>query len=263
GPALSGAASGPCTGGVTAHLVIDEGTIRRQGPGNIVAVCYRQIRTERALRRRGICFRTADENAVADAYRRMSVAEFDLINGRQDWANWRTIPRSLSGHVADRPLTVLDLGCGTGSSTAVLAFYCPQGSRIIGYEFTAALVDIARQRDYRQQSGAAVAVEFVCQSVTEELRQPGGEALPDRSVDVINASGIVGHHLNSTSAAPLVAEMQRLLVADGIAMLDVGPTLDAKELPRLMAGAGFRCLGRRRSCFIDPGGQMIFARARG
>jgi len=35
------------------------------------------------------------------------------------------------------------LGCGTGSSTRVLAFYCPQGSHVTGYEVAAPLVETA------------------------------------------------------------------------------------------------------------------------
>src|SRR5205807_8119278 len=103
-------------------------------------VCWRQWRTERALARRGIHFRATDPQRVAAAYAAMSAAEFDAINGRQDWANWRTIPRALHGHVPLRPLRVLDLGCGTGSSTRVLAFYCPAGSPVIGYALVNALV---------------------------------------------------------------------------------------------------------------------------
>src|SRR5688572_28500143 len=103
-------------------LTIGERAIRRHGPGNLLGVCWRQWRTERALARRGIRFRTTDPAAVTAAYAAMSAEEFGAINGRQDWANWRTIPRALSGHVPDRPLRVLDLGCGTGTSTAVLAF---------------------------------------------------------------------------------------------------------------------------------------------
>src|ERR1700722_9662120 len=115
-------------------LVLPEAEIRRHGPGNLLAVCLRQWRAELNLARRGIHFRSTDPEQVAAAYRAMAAPEFDAINGRQDWANWRTIPRCLSGHVPDRPLRILDLGCGTGSSTRVLAFCAPPGSHIIGYE---------------------------------------------------------------------------------------------------------------------------------
>src|SRR5262245_40902085 len=133
-------------------LHIPEREIRRHGPGNALAVCWRQWRAERALRRRGVHFRTAVPDEGAAAYAAMSDCEFDAINGRQNWANWRTIPRTLTGHLPDRPLRVLDLGCGTGSSTRVLAFYCPEGSHVTGYELVPALVEVARRRAYPHRS---------------------------------------------------------------------------------------------------------------
>src|SRR5262245_45253429 len=161
-----------------ALLIIPEREIRRHGPGSVLAVCWRQWRAERRLARHGIHFRDTDPARVAAAYAAMSDDEFDAINGRQDWANWRTIPRALSGHVVDQPLRALDLGCGTGSSTRVLAFYCPAGSHVTGYEFAAPLLDVARGRSYAHQSGSPAQVDFVCQSITEPLRDVDGAALP-------------------------------------------------------------------------------------
>jgi SAM-dependent methyltransferase len=241
-------------------LTIPEHEIRRRGPGNILRVCWRQWRAERALARRGVHFRTTDLTALERAYAAMSEEEFDAINGRQDWANWRTIPRCLSGQVPDRPLRVLDLGCGTGGSTRVLAFWCPAGSRLTGYELAAPLVEVARRRDYRHRTGVPARVEFCCQGVTETLREPGGAPVANSSVDVVNASGVVGHHLDRDSVGPLVAELNRVLAPDGVAMLDVGPTLGEADLTAVMRAAGFRAVGRRRSWALDPTGQVVFRR---
>ena len=242
-------------------LSISEREIARNGPGNLLAVCWRQWLAERRLARRGVRFRDTEPDVVAAAYAAMSEAEFDAVNGRQEWANWRTIPRALSGHVPDRPHLVLDLGCGTGGSTRVLAFYLPAGSRLIGYEVAEPLVRFARGRTYRRRVGSALGVDFVCQGVTESLRQPDGALLPAASVDLVNASGVVGHHLKAKTAGPLVAELDRVLTPDGVALLDVGPTLGARSLRGLMERAGFRCLGRRRSWFGDATGQLVFRRA--
>ena len=185
----------------------------------------------------------------------MTEEEFDAINGRQDWANWRTIPRALSGHVPDRPLRVLDLGCGTGSSTRVLAHYCPPGSRITGYEIAEPMLVFARRRDYRQRNGEATNVDFVCHAVTQPLPEP------DASVDLVNASGVVGHHLEPETIAPLIAELGRVLTPTGVAMLDVGPTMPGRDLRRLLAEAHFAYLGHFRSWLGDPTGEMVFRRA--
>jgi SAM-dependent methyltransferase len=242
-------------------LTISEHEIRRHGPGRILAVCLRQWRTECRLRRSGIRFRDTDPERVAAAYAAMSAADFDAINGPQEWANWRTIPRALSGHVPDRPLRGLDLGCGTGGSTRVLAFYLPAGSHITGYEFAAALLAIARRREYFGRDGKRASVDFVCQAVTETFRQANGDVVPPRSVDLVNASGVVGHHLDAGTIEPLITELRRVLAPGGVAMLDAGPTLSARPLRAILTAAGFTFLGHYRSCFGDRTGEMVFRRA--
>ncbi len=243
------------------HLLrISERDIRRHASGSGLAACWRQWRAERRLARRGIRFRGTDCNAIADAYAAMSDHDFDAINVRQDWANWRTIPRCMSEHVPDRPLRVIDLGCGAGSSTRVLACYCPAGSRITGYELVQRLLEIARRRSYTHRDGRPADVAFVCQPVTAELRERDGSGLPDGSVDLANASGIVGHHLNAESVLPLVAELRRVIAPDGIAMLDAGPELPASVLSSILTDHGFDCVGARRSWLFDPTAQLIFRR---
>jgi SAM-dependent methyltransferase len=242
------------------ELVIPEREIRANGPGSLLAVCWRQWRTERALKRRRLHFRSTVVPEVISAYARMSAEEFDAVNGRQAWANWRTIPRALSRHVPDRPLRILDLGCGAGNSTQVLAFYAPAGSHITGYEAAAPLLDFASRRRYRQRGGGEVRVDFVAQGITDVLRQPGEhEPVPEASVDVVNSSGVVGFHLSEDTVAPLVAELVRVLKPGGVALLDVGPTLPGRVLRRIMADAGFDCLARRRSWLGDPTGEMVFS----
>src|SRR5205085_6414642 len=142
-------------------LTISEREIRNHGPGRILTVCWRQWRTERALARRGVQFRATSFDKVVAAYAAMSQSEFDAINGPQDWANWRTIPRALSGHVPDRPLRIIDLGCGTGSSTQVLAWYAPAGSYLTGYELAEPLLGFARRRFYRNRTGHLARVDFM------------------------------------------------------------------------------------------------------
>ena len=233
-------------------LTISEEEIRANGPGRLLAVCLRQWRVERALMRRGVRFRSTLAEDVAAAYASMSLEEFDAINGPQAWANWRTIPRALSGNVPDRPLRVFDLGCGTGGSTRVLAHYLPEGSHFTGYEIAEPMLTFARRRDYRHRSGSPACVDFVCHGVTDEFQAESAH------VDLVNASGVVGHHLRPDTIAPLVAELTRVLVAGGVAMLDAGPTLPAADLRQIMEGAGFQFQGHHRSWFGDPTGELVF-----
>lgn len=239
-------------------LTITERDVRDTGPGNVLTVCWRQKRAEWALAKRGIRYRSTDPDRALAAYSAMTAEEFATSNMRQDWANWRTIPRVLSGRVPNRPLRVIDLGCGPGSSTRVLAFWCPAGSHITGYEMACPFVEIARKRDYRHRSGAPARVDFSCQPVTEALRLPDGSPLPSASVDVANASGVVGHHLTEATVKPLIAELRRLTVPGALVSLDFGPTLRAPRLIRLMADAGFRPAGRVRCLPFVPSGQALF-----
>ncbi|MEX0700525.1 MAG: class I SAM-dependent methyltransferase [Planctomycetales bacterium] len=235
-----------------------ERDICKHGPGNVLKVCWNQWRTERDLARRGILFRGSDPLAVHAAYAAMSEREFQEINGRQNWANWRTIPRALSGLLPDRPLFILDLGCGTGDSTRVLACCAPGRSRILAYETAAPLLDIARRRSYRNRQGDEIAVDFHCQPITETFHQPDGSRLPAGSLDVANASGVVGQHLDAGSAARLAQELRRVLQPEGLAVLDAGPALPRRALTAVMRDAGFARLRYRRSSLFDRTGQVVF-----
>lgn len=227
---------------------------------NVLAVCWRQWRTERALDRRGVRFRSTVPAAVAAAYAAMSAAEFEAVNGRQAWANWRTIPRALRGRLPDRPCRVIDLGCGTGTSTQVLAYCCPPGSLILGYELAAQLLAHTGRREYDHRGGHPANVRFVCQGVTEPFRGPDGSRLANGSVDLVNASGVVGHHLNAATIRPLIGELRRVIPPGGLAVLDDGPTMPAAALVGLMSAAGFSTLGHYRSWPLARSGQVAFRR---
>ena len=126
-------------------------------PRDFVSMCWRQWKTERRLARRGIFIRTSDLNVIEASYSRMARDDFEGINARQNWVNWRIIPRAMSGLVPTRPLTIVDLGCGIGSSTSVLAFYSPQGSHILAYEISRPLARIIRKgSDFGSQDGVIV-----------------------------------------------------------------------------------------------------------
>jgi len=221
---------------------------------SVLAVCWRQWRAECALARRGVRFRSTDPAAVAAGYAAMSAAEFEAVNGRQDWANRRTIPRALAGRLPARPWHALDLGCGTGTSTRVLAALAPAGSEVIGYELAAPLAEVASGRGY----APGVRVRFVCQGITEPLRDPAGGAVPDGSIDVVNSSGVIGHHLDAESVRPVAAEVRRVLAPGGLAVLDDGPTVPTAVLVEQMRAAGFEVLGRYKSWPLATSSQVAF-----
>ena len=149
------------------------------GPGNLLAICWRQWRSERALRKRGIDFRTTDLKAAQAAYAAMTAEQFTAINGRQAWANRRTISRSLAGLLPNHPLQALDLGCGIGESTRVLAALLPPGSSILGIEFAASLVAIAECHTSKSSQ-----LRFVAGSITETLHSAAAQPIASGSIDL-------------------------------------------------------------------------------
>lgn len=188
----------------------------------------------------------------------MTPAEFAAVNGRQAWANRRTIARSLAGLISDHPILTLDLGCGIGESTRVLASLLPAGSQIVGIEFAEPLVEVAREQRASNALGGGHDIRFVVGSIVETFRDEDGAAFADESVDLVNASGIVGHHLDPPDAESAADEIARVLKPRGLAALDVGPKLSAKQLATLMKDRGFERVRRTRSNPFDRTGQVVF-----
>jgi SAM-dependent methyltransferase len=186
----------------------------------------------------------------------MTATEFAAINGRQAWANRRTIARSLAGLLPNQPLEAIDLGCGIGESTRVLASLLPPGSQVLGIEFAAPLVEVARE--FNSQDDSSSEVQFVVGSIVETFNDRDGHAIDASTIDVVNASGIIGHHLDPPDAEAAAEEIRRVLKPGGIASLDVGPKLSAKRLTILMMHLGFEPLRRTRSHVFDPTGQVVF-----
>src|SRR5262249_54974709 len=113
---------------------------------------------------------------------------------------------------------------------------------------------------YVHRGGQPARVDFCIQGITETLRDEANRPLADQSVDLINASGVVGHHLQPDTFRPLAHELQRLLRPQAVAMLEVGPTTGDRELTGILVPLGFQRLGRWRSWALDPTGEVVFRR---
>jgi SAM-dependent methyltransferase len=233
-------------------------TAKIRGPRPLAAVLVRQVLTEAKVRLiKQIEFRRNRNHEAASAYTAMSPADFEAVNGLQAWANWRTIPRSLDGRLPERPLRAVDLCCGTGASTEVLAYYAPPGSSFLGLEFNPAFVERAKARRYLCRDGSAASVEFSAQSVLETFRDGRGAPLPASSVDLVNASGAVAFHFDADSSRALAAEIDRVLRPGGLATIDGGKQgTSTRELERIFAAYSFCVEGKARSCLLDQGTQL-------
>lgn len=204
----------------------------------------RQRWIEFRLRRRAIRFRSTDTACVASAYAAMSSTEFDCINAPQEWQNRRVIPRALRALTAPGPWRAIDLGCGSGASTQILAAQLPPASTLIGYDLCPALLERARTRRYHDHDGGAIHAAFVQQSIAQPLGDPAGGPLGDATIDVAHAAGVVGHHLSTADVVAMAAELGRVVRRGGVAILDAGPAMPHDQLEGILRARGFA----RESC---------------
>jgi SAM-dependent methyltransferase len=229
---------------------------------SLFGMVLRQATSEGILKHlRGVDFRLNENAAATRAYRAMSIDEFEGINARQRWANWRTLPRNLNGRIPDRPLRVIDLCCGVGQSTEVLACYLPVGSRILGIEFNPQFVEVARARasKYVQRTGVPMEACFSAQSVLETFKDEAGAVIRAGSVDLVNSCGAVGVHFKPEATRVLAQEIHRVLSAGGIATIDSGPHgTTTSELTTIFESLDFKRLNAARSCFVDYSRQVCF-----
>ena len=224
----------------------------------LISVHRKQRIAEKALNRSGIDFRSDDPVVVKRAYSQMTEAQFEAINGRQQFSNWIIIGHSLNGLVENRPLNVLDVGVGTGTSTKVLANFLPVGSEIIGYDLSPSLVEVARKQRYTHRTGREVPTRFIAQSVTDRFQVSDGVPMPDDSIDYINSSGIIGHHLDAKQLRQFAKEARRVLKRGGFLALDEGPAFKAREMSKMMGQFGFREVKHVRVARGIAVGQLIF-----
>lgn len=246
-------------------LLIDEAMIRRVAKRRlqhrgILRLSVQQMFFERWTRlRTHLSFRSRQNEGATAAYGAMTTREFEGINARQRWANWRTIPRNLSGQVSSAPLRVLDLCCGVGHSTEVLACFLGEGSRILGIEFNERFVEFAKTRRYERIDGKPVLVSFRAQSVLESFCDEYGHEIASGSVDLVNSCGAVAHHFDSTKTAVVAREIARVLKPGAIAMVDAGQAgTDYLSLLSIFRELGFDAIHEARSCLIDRAVQVCF-----
>lgn len=220
---------------------------------SLMGIIIRHACTNARLALSGVRYLQQGSVATSASYSRMTTAEFSCINGRQAWANWRTIPQSLSGRLPlDLPLRVIDLCCGIGESIRVLAWWLPQGSTIIAYEQDARFAAAAQGRTYRNRRGDTIPVTVRQASVLETFCNRAGDPYEKGSIDIVHAIGSLGCHFAPDESRLIVRECARVLVTGGYAFLDAGRAgTSAARLASLASEAGFQCEGQSKSWWLD------------
>jgi SAM-dependent methyltransferase len=227
---------------------------------NIVHLFMKQVFTEsKLIVRRKVNFRKRENHQAVQAYCEMALPEFEGINARQKWANWRTIPKNLGGRLPAHAIRAIDLCCGTGDSTEVLACYLPEGSSILGLEYNPNFVRAAQSREFVDKYGRPVSVHFRAQSVLETFRTPDDQPVADASIGLVNSCGAVGSHFDVDATHRLVREIGRVLKVGGLATIDSGaPGTGKKQLIRIFRNHGFEVVHSAKSCLLDIFTQVCF-----
>jgi SAM-dependent methyltransferase len=226
----------------------------------LIAGVLRQLTTERNLRKRRVSYRTTHAGRVAEAYGSMTEDEFDAINGPQEWQNRHFIPRVIQSLRLIEPLIAVDLGCGSGQSSQVLASQLPAGSTLLGYDICDRLLARAALRTYRGIAGAPLKAHFMNQSIAQPLLNTEGRLLDDKSVGLVHAAGVVGHHLAEADVRAMAAEIARALTPAGWVVLDAGPAMTRVCLQEILAAHGFAMRQTLRAvpCASHP--MLVFQR---
>src|SRR5262249_46439303 len=183
--------------------------------------------------------RTTEPGRVAEAYRSMSEGEFDSISGPQEWQNRRLIPRVIRSLRLRQPVLAVDLGCGSGQSSQVLGSHLPLGSTLLGYDICDRLLARASHRIYRDVVGTPLKARFMNQSIAHPLCDPEGRPLDTGSVGLVHSAGVLGHHLSEADVRATAAEIARVLMPTGTAVLDAGPAMPRACLQGILAEHGF------------------------
>lgn len=234
---------------------------RRELGEGLPSLFLRQALTELKVTWRDVHFRKIRNAEAVRAYCAMTPAEFDGINARQKWSNWRTIPRNLDGRLPDRPCRAVDLCAGMGDSSKVLAYYLPPGSEILGLEYNPLFVSIAGRREYRGPGGERVKATFRAQSVLETFRDAEGWPLEPGTVDLVNSCGALGIHFDANAIDTLAQEIRRVLKTGGLATIDSGRKgVNKQAMTRIFEWHGFQALGSAKSCFLDRFTQLCFCK---
>jgi SAM-dependent methyltransferase len=186
-----------------------------------------------------VSYRTTQAASIAEAYGSMTEDEFDAINGPQEWQNLRFIPRLIQSLRLSGPLIAVDLGCGSGQSSQVLASQLPAGSTLLGYDICDRLLARAAHRTYRDVVGAPMKAHFMNQSIAQPLHNPDGALLEEESVGLVHAAGVVGHHLAEADVRAMASEIARGLTPTGWVVLDAGPAMPRACLQEILTAQGF------------------------
>lgn len=206
---------------------------------------------------RGANIRTLDNRHVLKAYEKLTPNELRSVNMRQHWAAWRAIPRSLSSVVVDQPVAAIDLCCGLGESTRILAHFLTPGSRILGIDFDARFIRHAQNAPSTRTDRC----DYRVQSVLAPWHDQDGVLVPDMSVGLVHSIGALAFHFTRFEIEIIVKNAWRVLRRGGALVLDMRRFgRERIQLLKSISAGGFKHVKSASSCLLDRTTQESFLR---
>jgi ubiquinone/menaquinone biosynthesis C-methylase UbiE len=151
--------------------------------------------------------------------RRTSALHRARVSGRHAGEVIADLARQATGTA---PVTVADLGCGRGTTTRLLTERLPRAT-VTGVDLSAALLAAARGRLPDPRRAGLVRADF------HQL------PFPDASTGLVVAAFCLYH---SPSPARVIAEISRVLIPAGTAIIAVKSADSYRELDQLVAASG-------------------------
>jgi SAM-dependent methyltransferase len=148
--------------------------------------------------------------------------EFSATRGHP-WPGWRRVVEGLPVH-RDRPLDVLDLGCGNGRLVMFLAERYPGALRYTGADSSEPLLTEARRRHRIHAWAHFVFCDFVA--------EPPATALPGDRFDWIAVFGVLHHVPGFARRRELVEAVRSRLVEGGRLTVSLWRFAESERLRR-------------------------------
>lgn len=203
----------------------------------------------------------AGPEAVRDGFGSLAGKTFDGYNLPQQWVESRMLPQVIEGRVPVSGARVLDLGCGPGTSTRILAWFAKPDWRIEGLELIDHQVALAKERVaggwFVNRDGERIEPTFRCADVSEP---DAFVAIEDGSVDLAVSGGVVGLYLTPEQGERLIGALRRVVRVGGWVALDAGPSIPVKALEAMGRRNGFEVVDLVKSFPIEPRPKVLFRR---
>ena len=100
--------------------------------------------------------------------------------------------------------------------------------------------------------------EFVVQDAVQPFARQDKSLIKENSIDYVNTSGIVGHHLTKEAFTNMAKNISKVSKKGGFAAIDEGPSLNNEVIIPIMKKLGWKFIRPVRILPWKKSGQLLF-----